>query len=85
MKSIDTLLLGVVHSQSFLDVIQWWKAQKEMLPAAHYQMAMDYLGNPATLTPSERVNSMAGREFTTARQSLSFRNLHQNHVPAVHG
>jgi hypothetical protein len=62
--------MGVVHSQLFLDVIQWWKAQKEMLPA-HYQMAMDYLGTPATLMPSERVNSMAGREFTTARQSLS--------------
>jgi hypothetical protein len=34
-------------------------------------MAMDFLGTLATLTPSERVNSMAGREFTTARQSLS--------------
>lgn len=64
------LSMGVVHSQSFIDVIQWWKSQKEMLPA-HYQMAMDYLGTPATSTPSERVNSMAGREFTTARQSLS--------------
>ena len=32
---------------------------------------MDYLGTPATSTPSERVNSMAGCEFTTARQSLS--------------
>ena len=41
-----------------------------MLPA-HYQMAMDYLGTPATSTPSERVNSSAGREFTSAHQSLS--------------
>ena len=41
-----------------------------MLPA-HYQMAMDYLATPATSTPSERVNSMSGREFTSARQSLS--------------
>jgi hypothetical protein len=64
------LMMGVVHSQSFIDVIQWWKARKETL-RAHYQMAMDYLGTPATSTPSERVNSMAGREFTTARQSLS--------------
>jgi hypothetical protein len=61
--------MGVVHLQSFLDVIQWWKAQKEMLPA-HYQMAMHYLGTPATSTPSKRVNSIAGREFTAARQSL---------------
>ena len=64
------LAMGIAHSQSFIDVIQWWQAQKEMLPA-HYQMAMDFLGTPATSTPSERVNSMAGREFTTARQSLS--------------
>jgi hypothetical protein len=34
-------------------------------------MAMDFLGTPATSTPSERGNNMAGREFTTARQSLS--------------
>ena len=65
------LMMGVVHSQSFIDVIQWWKARKETPLRAHYQMAMDYLGTPATSTPSERVNSMAGREFTTARQSLS--------------
>ncbi|PTQ38991.1 hypothetical protein MARPO_0048s0096, partial [Marchantia polymorpha] len=37
----------------------------------HYQMAMDYLGTPATSTPSERVNSAASREFTSMRQSLS--------------
>ncbi len=64
------LMMGVVHSQSFIDVIQWFKARKETLPS-HYQIAMDYLGTPATSTPSERVNSMAGRAFTTARQSLS--------------
>jgi hAT family C-terminal dimerisation region len=64
------LTIGNVTSQSFLDVVQWWMARKDVLPA-HYQMAMDYLGTPATSTPSERVNSMAGREFTTARQSLS--------------
>lgn len=34
-------------------------------------MAMDYLGTPATSTPSERVNSDASREFTCMRQSLS--------------
>ena len=47
-----------------------WIGRKEQLPG-HYHMAMDFLGTPATSTPSERVNSMAGREFTTARQSLS--------------
>jgi hypothetical protein len=42
-----------------------------MLPA-HYQMAMDFRGTPATSMPSERMNSMTGgRDFTTARQSLS--------------
>ena len=41
------LMMGVVHSQSFIDVIQWWKARKETLPA-HCQMAMDKLGTPAT-------------------------------------
>jgi hypothetical protein len=64
------LAMGVVQSKSFIDVIQWWIARKDVLPA-HFQMAMDYLGTPATSTPSERVNSMAGREFTSARQSLS--------------
>jgi hypothetical protein len=33
-------------------------------------MAMDFLDTPATSTPSERVNSMGGWEFTTARQLL---------------
>jgi hypothetical protein len=53
--------LGVVTSSSFIDVMEWWTARKDVFPA-HYQMAADYLGTPATLTPSERVNSMAGRE-----------------------
>ena len=64
------LTMGLVVSQSFIDVVQWWMARRDVLPA-HYQMAMDYLATPATSTPSERVNSMAGREFTSARQSLS--------------
>ena len=53
-----------------LIVMKFWIGRKEQLPG-HYHMAMDFLGTPATSTPSERVNSMAGREFTTARQSLS--------------
>jgi hypothetical protein len=64
------LAMGVAVSQSFIDVVQWWIGRKDVLPA-HYQMAMDYLATPATSTPSERVNSMSGREFTSARQSLS--------------
>ncbi len=64
------LSLGVVTSSSFIDVMEWWTARKDVFPA-HYQMATDYLGTPATSTPSERVNSMAGREFTATRQSLS--------------
>jgi hypothetical protein len=53
------LTMGIVVSQSFIDIVQWWMARKDVLPA-HFQMAMDYLGTPATSTPSERVNSMAG-------------------------
>jgi hypothetical protein len=64
------LSLGVVTSSSFINVMEWWTTRKDVFPA-HYQMAVDYLGTPATSTPSERVNSMAGREFTAARQSLS--------------
>ncbi|CAK9267976.1 unnamed protein product [Sphagnum jensenii] len=64
------LSLGIVTSSSFIDVMEWWTARKDVFPA-HYQMAADYLGTPATSTPSKRVNSMAGREFTTVRQSLS--------------
>jgi len=64
------LSIGVVQSSGFIDILSWWSARKELLPG-HYQMAMDYHGTPATLTPSERVNSAAGREFTCTRQSLS--------------
>ncbi len=64
------LAMGVAVSQSFIDVVQWWVGRKDVLPA-HYHMAMDYLATPATSTPSERVNSMSGREYTSARQSLS--------------
>jgi hypothetical protein len=64
------LSLGVVTSWSFIDVMEWWTVQKDVFPA-HYQMAADYLGTPATSTRSEHVNSMAGREFTTTRRSLS--------------
>jgi len=64
------LNLGVVTSLSFINVMEWWTARKDVFPA-HYQMVIDYLGTPVTSTPSERVNSMAGCEFTVARQSLS--------------
>jgi hypothetical protein len=62
--------LGVVTSSSFIDVMEWWTAQKDVFPA-HYQMATNYLGTPITSTSLERVNSMAGHEFTIARQLLS--------------
>ena len=64
------LSLGIVTSSSFIDVMEWWVERKDVFPA-HYQVAADYFGMPATLTPSERVNNVAGREFTAARQSLS--------------
>jgi hypothetical protein len=64
------LSIDVVQSSGFIDILSWWSARKELLPG-HYQMAMDYHGTPATSTPSERVNSAAGREFTCTRQSLS--------------
>jgi hypothetical protein len=60
------LSLGVVTSSSFIDVMEWWTTRKDVFPA-HYQMAADYLGTPATSTPSERMNSMAGHEFIAAR------------------
>ncbi len=66
----EYLSIGVVQSLRFIDVLSWWSAQKDSLPG-HYQMAMDYHGRPVTLTPSEQVNSVAGREFTCTRQSLS--------------
>jgi hypothetical protein len=64
------LSIDVVQSSGFIDVLSWWSAWKESLPG-HYQMAMDYHGTPATSTPSKRVNSAAGREFTCTRQLLS--------------
>ncbi len=64
------LSLGVVTSSSFIDMMEWWTVRKDAFPA-HYQMATDYLGTPATSMPSKRVNSMAGREFIAAKQSLS--------------
>ena len=64
------LAMGIVVSHVFIDVVQYWIGRKEQLPG-HYHMAMDFLRTPATSAPSEQVNSMAGREFTTARQSLS--------------
>ncbi len=63
------LLIGVVQSSGFIDVLLWWSAWKESL-SGHYQMAMDYHGTPVTVTPSEWVNSAAGREFTCTRQLL---------------
>jgi hAT family C-terminal dimerisation region len=59
------LTMGLVVSQSFIDIVQWWMARKDVLPV-HFQMAIDYLGTPATSTPFERVNSMAGQEITSA-------------------
>ncbi len=64
------LSIGVVQSSGFIDILSWWSTRKELLPG-HYQMAMDYHGTPATLTPSKRVNSAASREFTCTRQLLS--------------
>ncbi|CAK9256442.1 unnamed protein product [Sphagnum jensenii] len=62
--------LGVVTSSLFIDMMEWWTTRKDVFPA-HYHMAADYLGMPATSTPSKCVNSMGRREFTVARQSLS--------------
>jgi hAT family C-terminal dimerisation region len=62
--------MGVVVSNIFIDVVQYWIGQKEQLPA-QYHMVMDFLGTPITLTPSERVNRAADWEFSTAHQSLS--------------
>ncbi|CAM6022419.1 unnamed protein product [Sphagnum balticum] len=57
------LLIGIVQSSRFIDILSWWSARKELL-SGHYQMAMDYHGTPATSTPSEQVNSADGCEFT---------------------
>jgi hAT family C-terminal dimerisation region len=62
--------MGSVASRDFLDVLQWWDARKFVLPA-DYKMACDYFAIPATSTPCERVNSVAGREYSSTRQSLS--------------
>ncbi|CAM6015966.1 unnamed protein product [Sphagnum balticum] len=51
------LSLGVITSSSFINVMEWWTAWKDVFPA-HYQMAVDYLGTPAMSTPSKRVNSV---------------------------
>jgi len=64
------LSIGVVQSSGFINILLWWSAHKELL-SGHYQMAMDYHETPTTSTPSERVNSIAGREFTCTRQLLS--------------
>jgi hAT family C-terminal dimerisation region len=64
------LAYGAVNVSKFIDVLQWWYARKNALKAL-YNMAMDYLGTPARSIPLERVNSAAGSEFTSARQSLS--------------
>jgi hAT family C-terminal dimerisation region len=66
----DCLAYGAVNASKFINVIQCWSARKNALPAL-YNMAMGYLGTPATSTPSESVNSVSGSEFTSARQSLS--------------
>jgi hAT family C-terminal dimerisation region len=64
------LSMGIVTSTTFIDVVQWWAARKEVLPA-HYQMSCDYLGIPAMSTSCDRANSAAGRCFSSTRQSLS--------------
>ncbi|BBN11529.1 hypothetical protein Mp_5g12710 [Marchantia polymorpha subsp. ruderalis] len=71
LDEVDQFLsIGVVHCKGFIDILSWWLARMEVLPA-HYKMVMDYLGTPATSTSSERVNIVIGREFTSSRQSLS--------------
>jgi hAT family C-terminal dimerisation region len=66
----ECLSIGAVNANGFIDVLSWWSTRKTSLPG-HYQMAIDFFGTPATSTQSERVNSAAGREYTSARQSLS--------------
>lgn len=71
LDDVDQFLsIGVVQCKGFIYILSWWSARMEILPA-HYKMAMNYLGTPATSTPSQRVNSVTGREFTSSRQSLS--------------
>ncbi|BBM96807.1 hypothetical protein Mp_1g00860 [Marchantia polymorpha subsp. ruderalis] len=71
LDEVDQFLsIGVVHCKDFIDILSWWSARMEILPE-HYKMAMDYFGTPATSTTTERVNNVAGHEFTSSRQSLS--------------
>jgi hypothetical protein len=58
--------LAIITSSSFIDMMEWWTTRKDVF-LAHYQMATNYLGTHVTLTPLERVNSVAGREFTVVR------------------
>jgi hypothetical protein len=44
------LSLGIATSSSFIDVMEWWMAQKDVFPA-HYQTAADYLGTPIISMP----------------------------------
>ncbi|CAK9203147.1 unnamed protein product [Sphagnum troendelagicum] len=60
------LNLGVITLSSFVNVMEWWMAGKDVF-LAHYQMATNYLGTFTTLTPSERVNIMVGHKFTVAK------------------
>ena len=60
------LLIGIIQTSGFMDVLSWWSARKESM-LAHYQMVVGYNGTPATSTPSERVNNAASHEFTYTR------------------
>ncbi|BBN16354.1 hypothetical protein Mp_7g05660 [Marchantia polymorpha subsp. ruderalis] len=51
----DSSMFDEVDQFLFIGVVQ---SRMEILPA-HYKMAMDYLGTPATSTPSKRVNNVA--------------------------
>lgn len=64
------LSVRVFQSKGFLDILSWLSARQALLPV-HYQMAIDHLGMPGTLMPSDRVNCAAGREFMCFRQSPS--------------
>jgi hAT family C-terminal dimerisation region len=66
----EYLTICPVNANSFVDVLSWWSARKTSL-LGHHQMALDFFRTPATSTASERVNSAAGCEYTSAQQSLS--------------
>lgn len=51
------------------DPILWWIKNKSSYPNL-WRMAQDFLGIPATSTPSERLFSQAGEIFTSHRKSL---------------